>query len=519
LAAVASKPDAELKMAADRLLQAGLLFRQGVPPHVTYVFKHALVQDAAYSTLLRGQRHQLHTRIAEALEGKFPQITAAQPGVLARHYAEAGLNEQALQFWTIAGDLAEHRAMIREAVAHYRAAHALLSSQSLSAEAKATAPRLLMKLGNALQQAEGYNSASALEAYEEARVTARKLDHLEDYANASVGMGPLLFGGCYYRQVLKIGDELSSDYLARLGPQTRARLLLMLSIANFGVGEYKAAWDQTRAACALDIETPSTHENPFGGGDPAIVARGYASISGLTLGYVDDSLSLVREALEIARARKHAFTFAWALQAAARIYRATGRFAEALSIGDEAIATCEQYGFVARMGTVLLQTGAAYCGVGETKRGLADSRRGLALWRKTSSRFHMSFYLSDFADCLLRAREYEEADQAICEAEQIVAETDERSHVAEVLRVRGLLLAWKGNIAAGSGSLRQAVEWARSRSTKLFELRALRDLARIEPTERSVNALRAIEDWFPRSLDIPDLKEARCIIESIERGR
>src|SRR5262249_18428185 len=183
LAAVVPKPEAELKSAVDRLIQAGLLFRQGVPPNATYLFKHALVQDAAYSTLLRGQRHQLHGRIAAALEDKFPEITAAQPGLLARHYAEAGLNEQALKFWTIAGDLAEHRAMIREAIAHYRAAYVLLSSQSLSHEAKGAGPKLLMKLGNALQQAQGYNSASALEAYEEARVTARKLDQMEDYAN------------------------------------------------------------------------------------------------------------------------------------------------------------------------------------------------------------------------------------------------------------------------------------------------------------------------------------------------
>ena len=202
--------------------------------------------------------------------------------------------------------------------------------------------------------------------------------------------------------------------------------------------------------------------------------------------------------------------------------RETGRFAEALSVGNEAIASCEQYGFIARMGTVLLQTGAAYCRLGETKRGLADSRRGLELWRKTSSRFHMSYYLSDFADCLLRGQEYEEANEALREAEQIIAETDERSHVAEVLRLRGLLLALRGNIADASASLWQAVEWARSRSTKLFELRALRDLARIdvsEATEKSGNALRAVVDWFPDNLEIPDLKEARYVIEGIEKDR
>jgi tetratricopeptide (TPR) repeat protein len=406
LAAVAAKPEVELQSALDRLGRAGLLFRQGAPPHATYLFKHALVQDAAYGALLRN-------RIAATIEQNFPEITANQPGLLAQHYAKAGLNEPALTFWTIAGDLAERRAMSREAVAHYRAACALVSSSQLSVASRASEPRLFMKLGNALQQAEGYSSTSALEAYENARVAARNLDQLEDYANASIGVGPLLFGSCRYQQVLKIARELTSEYLERLGPLTRVRLLVTEGIANVGVGEYKAAWEQTRAACALDDNMPCTHENPFGGADPAIVARGYATLSGLALGYLDQCLSLVHEALEIARKRDHAFTVAWAVLIAACTYREVGRFDEALSIGNEAIALCERYGFVARMGTVLLQTGAAYCRVGETERGLADIRRGLQLWRSTSSRFHMSFYLSEFADCLLRVKEYDEADRAL----------------------------------------------------------------------------------------------------------
>ena len=222
LAAVAAKPEVELQSALDRLGRAGLLFRQGVPPHATYLFKHALVQDAAYGTLSRNQRQYLHSRIAATIEQNFPEMTANQPGLLAQHYAKAGLNEPALTFWTIAGDLAERRAMSREAVAHYRAACALVSSSELSVASRASEPRLFMKLGNALQQAEGYSSTSALEAYENARVAARKLDQLEDYANASIGVGPLLFGGCRYQQVLKIARELTSDYLERLGPLTRS---------------------------------------------------------------------------------------------------------------------------------------------------------------------------------------------------------------------------------------------------------------------------------------------------------
>src|SRR5262249_18460083 len=314
----------------------------------------------------------------------------------------------------------------------------------------------------------------------DARVAARKLDQFEDYANASIDMAPLFFGGCRYQQVLKIGEEISTDYANRLGPQTRTHLLIMRGVANFGVGEHKTAWEQTKAACTLDDETPSTHQNPFGGADPAIVSRGYATMSGLPLGRVDQCLSLAQEALDIARERNHAFTLAWAQLVAARMYREVGRFDEALSAADEAIAVCERYGFAARLGTVLLQSGAAYCRIGEIERGLTDSRRGLELWRSTSSRFHMSYYLSDFADCLLRAKEYDEADRVLREAEQIVAETDERSHVGELLRLRGLFLAFEGNVLDGSAKLWEAIEWAGARETKLFELRALRDLTLLD---------------------------------------
>jgi tetratricopeptide (TPR) repeat protein len=376
LVEVADKPETELKSALERLIGAGLLFRQGVAPDTTYI-KHALVQDAAYGTLLRGQRQQLHARIAESIERATPEIAANQPGLLAQHYAKAGSDEAALKYWTIAGDLAEHRAMSREAVAHYRSARALLSSQSLTDAAKANGPRLLMKLASALQQVEGYNSAAALAAYEEARVTAHKQDQFEDYANASIDMAPLFFGGCRYKQVLKVGEELSIDYAGRLGPQTRVHLLIMRGIANFGVGEYDSAGEQTKAACALDDETSSTHQNPFGGADPAIVSRGYAAMSGLPLGRVGECLSLAQEALDIARERNHAFTLAWAQLVAARIYREVGLFDEALSVANEAIAVCERYGFSARLGTVLLQSGAAYCRIGEVERGLAATRRGL----------------------------------------------------------------------------------------------------------------------------------------------
>ena len=116
LAAVARKPEAELRSALDRLIAAGLLFRQGVPPHATYLFKHALVQDAAYGTLLREPRRALHARIAETLESQFAEIAENQPELLARHCTEAGLIEKAARLWGKAGQRSLERSALVEAV-------------------------------------------------------------------------------------------------------------------------------------------------------------------------------------------------------------------------------------------------------------------------------------------------------------------------------------------------------------------------------------------------------------------
>jgi predicted ATPase len=117
LVAVARKPEAELQTALDRLIAAGLLFRQGALPYANYLFKHALVQDAAYGTLLRERRRALHARIAQTLESQFAEIAESRPELLARHSTEAGLIEKAAALWGKAGQRSLHRSALVEASA------------------------------------------------------------------------------------------------------------------------------------------------------------------------------------------------------------------------------------------------------------------------------------------------------------------------------------------------------------------------------------------------------------------
>ena len=188
LAAVARKPETELQSALDRLGAAGLLFRQGVPPHATYLFKHALVQDAAYGTLLRGHRQQLHGRIATTLEDEFPEIIEMRPEILARHSAEAGLDEKAIKYWRLAGEQAVRRASNREAIGHFRQALALNKNEPSGMVRSSTELAILSQLGPALMSVHGWSAPEVGAVFERAEELARQLESSVDLAPPLAGL-------------------------------------------------------------------------------------------------------------------------------------------------------------------------------------------------------------------------------------------------------------------------------------------------------------------------------------------
>ncbi len=189
LASVARQTAAELEVALDRLMQSGLLFRQGLPPHANYLFKHALVQDVAYGTLLRAKRHDLHATIASVLERQFSDICKTQPEVLARHYARAGLAEQAINYWQWAGDRAAKRSANQEAVAHFRNAIELVETLPDRAAHVEQELQLLLALGPALMTTRSSAAPEIGRVYARARELARTAERVAD-------LFPTVWGAC-----------------------------------------------------------------------------------------------------------------------------------------------------------------------------------------------------------------------------------------------------------------------------------------------------------------------------------
>jgi class 3 adenylate cyclase/tetratricopeptide (TPR) repeat protein len=517
LALVAPQGEDELQSSVDRLVESGLIFRRGTSRDSTFLFKHALIQDTAYGTLLRGPRQELHAHIAEALEAQFSELVEQQPEVLAYHLARANQAEKAVRYWTVAGDLASKRSTGREAAAHYRAALRLIDAQPKGATLRQAEPELCMKLGNVMMQSEGYGSIAAIESYRQAQARATDLGQPVNFAKAGTALGPLLFGQCRYKEFLGTAEDICR--IEQLPAQTRVHLLVMMGVANYCLGNFVTCWEHCDTARAIDSQAPGTHENPIGGGDPAIVMRGYQRRAAAVLGKITEGLALTQEGLAIARARKDTFTLAWALFNRALALRQVGAFAEGVDCANEAAEICEQHGFRARLGTVLIARGALHFDRGDTKRGIEEMFRGRDIWRATSGNFHMSEWLSDLIDRLLRADRRDEAEAVLREAECIASDTEEKSHLAELWRLRGITLFRDGVIDKAAGYLRRAIDWANEHEAKVFELRARRDLARFYFEKRSremaVEILKPALDAFPGEPIFTDLRESQALITAI----
>ncbi len=520
LACITTMSELRLRQALNALTMSGLLLVLGRSPQSTYLFKHALVQDAAYDTLLRGRRRQLHARIAAVLEAQFAETARARPELLALHHERAGNLQQAFECWTSAGDRSEQRGHSAEAVLHYRSALALLDLADAPHSIRLREPEVCIKLGNTLIQAQGFNSEDGRQAFERGQSAAARLESPEEYARAGIGIAPLLFGQSRCREVIEIGEEIAAGLLDRVRPQTRVHLWTILGVAHYCVGEFRVALEHAARAAALDNGVRCTHENPVGGADPAVVCRSYAGMITTVLGLLETSVAWSQEAVAIADGRGHAFSMAWARLTRMRSLRPLGRNAELIAAGTEAIEICERHGFNARLGNVLVYHGAARFEIGEHEAGLADMQRGIDLWRRTSGSLHVTQWLSEFVPCLLQLGRTEAAERALQEAETIIVATAEHSHYPEIQRLRGHLFQLGIRTAEAIGCYQRALAWSRAHQARLFELRASVALARLwrdaGQCEQARALLAPIHGGFTEGLDAPDLKEAKRLLEGLD---
>jgi class 3 adenylate cyclase/predicted ATPase len=527
LRAVAGRDELALRAALAQLEEAELLFRSGMPPDARYTFKHALVQDTAYETLLRSRRQILHRQIADALRGEFQALAAAEPELVAHHLTQAGLDEPATEWWGKAGDQALRRSAFKEAAAHLGKAIELADKLAATATSAATAStrlHLQTSLGNALIWTKGHQALETAEAFARARELASRVKDASERFSAYYG----LWAGHLSRSEPVPLREMAQLFLreAEARPNYPETLI---AHRNFGFtcfyfGDFSGAHDHFQES--IELYNPASHgdfANRFGQDPRAAVEIGDA-LTLWVLGRIDEALHLADRALADAASAAHVPTMGYVLIFAARLGLVRCN-PEAVAIYSQALADIvSRYDLaVLRAGFAVFFQGWAKWSDADEESTLAEMRRGLAIAREQGRDWFLPSLEAALAKAEASAGETDAGLRRLDDALAELQATEARWYEAEMHRIRaGILLRRNpANTAAAEQSLLAAVAIAQSQKARSFELRAALSLAKLyRAANRNADAravlASAVEDFSPTQ-QFPELTQAQTLLAALSR--
>ena len=520
LAAVVRQPEAALRSAIGGLIAAGLLFRQGEPPHATYLFNHALVQDAAYGTLLRQPRSVLHARIAETLESKFADVAERQPEVLARHFTEAGLADRAIDYWLKAGRLALSRSANAEAVKHLRQGIALIQSKAPSAERVRQELDFYLALGPATAATEGYAAPETLNVFSHAR------DLLGDGGTLTEQMTVLW--GVY------LAYAMGADYRAARDVAHRCLALAaehdhpgMLALANrfmgqtlWSVGAFvdaRAHLERSLELCAANQDTIKSYRQ-YGANDQVTALSSHSRALWI-LGYPAQAAVAAEQALTQARSMRLPFTTAFALDCEALLGAFGADSERAAAHADEGLAHSIEHSLADYEQRARFIQGALLAQSGDPELGIELMQNAIAATERSTNRSRRTLYLGHAAAAYASLGQPEVGLDLLDEAIQTAEAMDERFFEAELHRLRGKMLLTLGRRSEGEDGLRRALTIAQQQQARWWELRAATSLAKHWHTagkhQEAFSLLEPVYSWFVEGFDTTDLKDAKALLDEL----
>jgi class 3 adenylate cyclase len=514
---VAGRSTEELQLGLERLAGAGLLFRRGVAPQSSYLFKHALVQDAAYGTLLRGRRQELHARVTAVLEQNFADLVERQPELLAHHLTAAGDTERAVDQWLKAGRHSAERSAHHEAIRYFDHGLAALAALPEGAARDEREIGLQLARGSSLFTAEGYSSAGAAEAYARARQLAEQQSDPQQLFMAVYGLWQSANGAGRILDCRRLSNRLQQLTAGNADDDLRLEAYHSAWATCLFAGDPVAAQEHSETGRRLyDPERHRSHRLLYGGHDPGVCAGKVAAQAYWLLGCPDKASVLDSEALALAERIAHPFSLLDALlfTIMLRLYRGEPALALRQLEAAEALAAEQRLGF--NFEPRFLR-GAILSGQGAFEEGSACLREGLAS-RLGAMRFRL-YGLAQLADALTRKGEHSAALDVAREGLEAEERTGHRQWEAELHRLEGVSLFGLNRLEEGQAALEEALRVARRQRAKSYELRAATSLARLwgEQGRRAQarDLLAPIYGWFTEGFDTADLKEAKALLDQL----
>ena len=523
LHAVSPGEETAVQQGLGKLVDADLLYQRGVLPHAVYTFKHALIQDTAYQSLLKSTRQQCHQQIAHILEERFVQTKETQPELVAHHYTEANLIAQAIPYWSEAGQKAIDRSAHTEAISHLSKGLELLKTLPKTLELAEREFALQIAFGESLMAVKGYSAPEVGEAYACAREFSRQ-----------VGETPQLFLvlgrlGAFYviRGEVQTARELMEQLLSlaqRLQRQT------MLQAAHYGMGEvllYLGELSESRDHLdqAIALYRPQKHR-ARALHDPGVACLAVAALTLWSLGYPDQALKRMQESLTLAEELSHPFSLAFALSCSA-VFHQLRQEEQAVQERAQALITLShEHGFALRAATGTVLLGWTLAKHGHLEEGISQMRQGIALCQAAGAELWTPGYLTLLAETCGKAGQAEKGLSLVAEALITVGKKGAQRGYAELYRLKGDLTlqsrvqSRESRVKEAEECFHKAIEIARKQKAKSWELRAATNLARLWRQQgkkaEAHKLLSEIYNWFTEGFDTKDLQDAKALLGELE---
>lgn len=521
LAAISPLDEATLHDGLARLVNAEIVYQRGLPPQAQYIFKHVLIQDTAYHSLLRQTRQQYHAQIARVLEEHFPEVVEVQPELVAHHYTEAGLPSQAVACWHRAGQRASARSAHLEAIVHLQRGLDVLEELPATPERLQHELAFWLALGVASIATAGYAAPRVEQCYVRARECSRLLGDTGQLFTVLRG----LWMCSLVRGELHTAHELSAQLLPLAERRRETQLVVeahrALGTSLFFRGEHMAAWSHlTEATAEYDTQQHGTLAQDYGQ-DTGVLSLVYMAWSLWLRGYPEQALQKTAAALQLAQQLRHAFSLANAFFFAAVVHQCRRESDAVQEHAAQSARLANQYKFplVLAMVTTLQGWGLAQRGQGEA--GMVQIRQGVMAYRATGADLGLTYMLALLAEVCLHVGKIAEGLETISEALALVDNHGESWWEAELYRLQAACL-WQqspGDGAEVERLLQHAMEIARRQRARSLELRAALDLSRYWQQQgkgrQARDMLAKVYQWFQEGFETPDLQEARALLATL----
>lgn len=522
LAAVSPLGRAALDDALDRLVDAELLYRRGLAPDETFEFKHALVRDAAYQSLLKSARRQHHGRIAQVIEERFAETAETQPELLAEHFTEASLVEQAVAYWQRAGRRAAERSANAEAIAHLTKGLSLLETLPETSDRDKQELALQIVLGPALMSSKGTSTPEVEQAY----VRARELgDQVGDDSQRFAAQWGLWFFNLA-RARFETCERLVGDLIATSERQSDTELVLEAHHAawatDFLLGELGSCTGHTEQGRRLyDRHEHRLHKFHYGGHDPLVCGLTFEGAALCLLGYPDQAAHRANEAMDLAKEMAHPDSSADAFLIGAWIHQFRRDASRCGEWADAAVRLTQEHELPYWLALATPIRGYSVAARGQAEEGIAQMRQGLTALIAFDIEEEAPYFRALLAEVLGQVGQVEEAIALLNEALAFVDKTGERFWEAEVHRLKGELLLKRSasDKDTADAAFNEALKIARRQEAKLLELRAATSLARLwgenGRREEAREVLAPVYGWFTEGFETADLRDAKALLDGL----